>query len=428
MTAVPKGVGTDGFVRKTYTSTLAPQDIDLEARTSSPVITTMEPDRDKELVLPEAILDYLGVYLANPKFLWGHRRDGDPEETMGRTLEFQPIDGGWKAKFYHDTADVNPKADMVWKQIVAGSQRGYSICFLPVEWVTRQSPKDKIAALPAQVRDWLLRGLVTTVYTVVEILEISAVHVPSNRKALLKSIKEAITMAKSVAKGNKVLNADNMDHTKQAISCCEMAVRKACAGMGHLNEIHKSAGGEDLYPSDFPVPEMDPDEEEDVDPELELEGDDERDEEDDEKGKSTRARAVKKDVHIHIPTSDQHPLTKDVANRLRTAADSLEGSHPDRVAATRGILKSCDGDLANLMPATAESKGDDAAANPDLDGTQPQNVAMAAKTEAVSKSVETPTEVTAETAATTETTTPPPTIAPPQSVWDALYEDLIASK
>lgn len=308
MTAIPKSLAasTDGYVRKIYTSTLTKDNIDEVNFTASPTITTMEPDRDGEVVLPEAILEDLDDYLASPKFLWGHRREGNPEETLGQCLELQPIEKGWKAKFGFDV-DINKRAELVWKQTVKGSQRGYSICFLPISWVTLKSPKADIQALPLIVQKWLYSGACKTVYTRVEIIEISAVHVQSNRKSVLKSvgeIKEGPVKVKD--KAGASISAGNHEILKKAMGHSEASVRACVKAMAHINALCKSAGADDLMPADFPAVELDVDDEDD------------KDEEEKAKSKSVSGR-------LASTVSKAHLLTNDVCSRLRGVAYSLEG-------------------------------------------------------------------------------------------------------
>lgn len=238
-------------------------------------------------------------------------------------------------------------------------------------------------------------------------------------------------MAKTVAKAGSTLNADNKDHAISALKKCEMGIRAQCAGMAHMNEIHKSAGGDDLYPEDFPTPDMSDEEEIDEDPELE--------DPDEEKGKSAKVAAVTKVVRAPA-VAKHHALVKDVGARLRAAASSLEGPGDrwdgdnkeyhgelippaDRIKSIQGILKSCHEQLDGMLPADQK----DAGGISDMDGTQPQNVAMAVDAPGVAKAVEAPAVVQApavakavETPAVAQTESPQP-VAKSFSAIEHLY-------
>lgn len=177
--------------QKVYQSQVQVVNLDDATHTATVEVTSVAPDRDNECVLPSALHKWLPAYLENPKLLWGHERKGPPESALGVCLSLAELpDGtGWEAKFRYDV-EINPRAELVWKQLKVGTQKGFSISFLPHRWVVRQSRPEQIAELPEVVKGWLLAGLCDVVYTEVEILEISNVHVPCNRDAILRSVEE----------------------------------------------------------------------------------------------------------------------------------------------------------------------------------------------------------------------------------------------
>lgn len=323
-----------GRIVKTYTSTLAPEDIDLENFTATPTITAEGIDRDGEVVLPSAIDQDIADYLASPKFLWNHRRDGSPEETMGQCLALVAHEKGWRATFSYDV-DINEQAALVWKQTVKGSQRGFSICFIPLEWVTKKSPRAEIMALPERERNWLLSGQCKTVYTRVAIIEISAVHVPAHAKAILKGIEEDSGMPVK-SKAGATLSASSKEVLAKAMAHAESGVRCSLKALGHLNELCKSAGCDDAWPADFPEMSLD-------------EQDDEQDEEqdDEDKGKALKIKALG-------VTSKSHALINDVSVRLYGLAQTLQGGWSERESELMPPEERLEAALAILASITAQ--------------------------------------------------------------------------
>lgn len=174
------------------------------------VVSTGKRDRDGEVILPDAWqLDYFkraGV------FLWAHaHRSQDPQNVLGRVVGIEKTPAGLLATFEYDT-DINPKAKLVFDQVKKGTLKAFSVGFLPTKWVTANSPKIHVEALPEEARKALEGGDVFVVYTEAELLEISQVPIPSNPDALvgasvksvrlreLKQIEEETTMDKIAEK------------------------------------------------------------------------------------------------------------------------------------------------------------------------------------------------------------------------------------
>lgn len=146
--------------------------------------STIQPDRDEHMIIPEAFRKWLPHFLANPVFLLNHKWMGSIENHLGSILEADIIENvGLECLFDYDF-DLTETCRAVYAKTKKGSLRGYSIGFYVHEWVTVWDDDEKIDALPAYARAALKEGLCYVVFTEVELVEISKVYIPSNRGAL----------------------------------------------------------------------------------------------------------------------------------------------------------------------------------------------------------------------------------------------------
>lgn len=156
--------------------------IDAEKKRVTALASTPAVDRGGDIVLSDAW--DLGNFRANPVFLWAHKQTSDdPSNVLGRVETVTDSAAGLVAEFAYDT-EINPKAKMVFDQVQAGSVRGFSVGFLPKDWVTPYSPQERIDALPEFARQALKSGGAWVVYTKAELLEISQVPIPMHQDAL----------------------------------------------------------------------------------------------------------------------------------------------------------------------------------------------------------------------------------------------------
>lgn len=145
--------------------------IDDQARTIDIVASTSERDRHGDIVKPDAFSETLGSFLANSVILACHQHrlsDGSspvigsaiPESVkigknnLTMTIRFAGTDLG----------------EQYWSLYRDGHMKAFSIGFMPLEWTDE---KDESL------------GWIRT-YTKIELLEVSAVPVPSNRSALAR--------------------------------------------------------------------------------------------------------------------------------------------------------------------------------------------------------------------------------------------------
>ena len=144
--------------------------IDEDKKTIRFCVSDNKPDRMGEIV-DQSSWDIKG-FLANPIALWLHRGhyDAEPEDVIGTWSDFETDDGEGKSyATLHVDADINPKADLIWKQLVKGTLRCVSIGFVPhtLEWLDD---------------DPVLKDN--------ELLEISVVPIPANPRAVALAFKE----------------------------------------------------------------------------------------------------------------------------------------------------------------------------------------------------------------------------------------------
>ncbi len=174
--------------------------VDLQARTVSGIASTINVDRDGEIILPAAFKARLGEFQAgNSPFLAAHtHRSQTANPTMiGWVQDVQVAKADVRCVFRFATTDA---AEQWWKLASDPEGKGiaFSIGFIPTRWVygsvvdlAREFPEIREAVRSAGLADEdKLRVL-----TEIELLEISAVAVPANREAL------QLLAAKSLAAG-----------------------------------------------------------------------------------------------------------------------------------------------------------------------------------------------------------------------------------
>jgi HK97 family phage prohead protease len=132
-----------------------------ETKTIRFKISDDQTDRMGEIV-DQASWDFKH-YMNNPLVLWGHNPD-EPENVLGRTLSVETEGGATFAEMQFDD-DINPKAALVWKQLLRGTLRTVSVGF-----ISKDSDGN------------ILKNN--------ELLEISVVPIPANPRAIALSYKE----------------------------------------------------------------------------------------------------------------------------------------------------------------------------------------------------------------------------------------------
>lgn len=103
-------------------------DVDLENRTATFIITTGTPDTSDDVVVPEGV-DFR-FFDKNPVVLWQHNRD---ELPVGKCISHKQINNGHIATVQFATEDMNPKAEQVFRLIKEGFLSAVSVGFIPTD-------------------------------------------------------------------------------------------------------------------------------------------------------------------------------------------------------------------------------------------------------------------------------------------------------
>ncbi|HUX16288.1 MAG TPA: hypothetical protein VMW52_07425 [Phycisphaerae bacterium] len=177
--------------------------VDLANRTISGVASTINLDRDGEVILPSAFAARLAGFTGShspfcARHLSARWSDSKPAQigwVMEVKIERQRVRCGFR---FATTATAEE-----WWTLAAdpnGKGIAFSIGFIPVRWVYG-SVADLVREFPELKAPFKEAGLKdedrVRVYTEIELLEISAVEVPSNRQAL------QLLAAKAYAAGEK---------------------------------------------------------------------------------------------------------------------------------------------------------------------------------------------------------------------------------
>ena len=132
-----------------------------ETKTIRFKISDDQTDRMGEIV-DQASWDFKN-YMNNPIVLWGHD-SSEPENVLGQTLSLETLGGETYAEMQFDD-DINPKAALVWKQLLKGTLRTVSVGFIAHD----------------QEGNVLKNN---------ELLEVSVVPIPANPRAIALSMKD----------------------------------------------------------------------------------------------------------------------------------------------------------------------------------------------------------------------------------------------
>lgn len=150
------------------TRTLA---VNVETLTVRSVISTIDPDRSGDVVIPTGIQN-AEDYLLNPVVLWAHNRSQFPPIGMCEWLDVQPRRIVAETRFARGV----PFAEDVFRLYEQGILRGWSIGFVPRQ-ARREPRRDGTSGL--RVLTW-------------DLLEYSAVPIPENPEAVTVAIEKGL--------------------------------------------------------------------------------------------------------------------------------------------------------------------------------------------------------------------------------------------
>lgn len=150
------------------TRTLA---VDADKLTVRSVISTIDPDRSGDIVIPTGIQN-AEDYLLNPVVLWAHNRAQFPPIGVCEWLDVQPRRIVAETRFARGV----PFAEDVFRLYEQGVLRGWSIGFVPRQ-AKREPRRDGSTGL--RVLTW-------------DLLEYSAVPIPENPDAVTLAIEKGL--------------------------------------------------------------------------------------------------------------------------------------------------------------------------------------------------------------------------------------------
>lgn len=158
--------------------------VDIEAGIVDHFGSTGNLDRDSEVVAPGSFERDLEAFRKNPVALWAHDHSEPP---IGRVLEVSDLPEGlaMRTKFAREVSDF---ATMIFNLYAEGYLSAWSIGFIPKEFSA----------------DPIAEGQKGVTYTRVELYEVSAVPVPSNRESLGRLYK-TIVAQKQLAGGVPII-------------------------------------------------------------------------------------------------------------------------------------------------------------------------------------------------------------------------------
>jgi len=191
------------------------KEINQQDRTITAVASTSDKDRDGEVILPSAFTESLGPFKANPVILatHHHRLNNGSSPVIGSAIPESIAVSEKEVTFTMRFADT-PLGEEYWKLYRDKHMRAFSIGFIPEKWEDSRDEQSQYSM---------------RTYTKIELLEISAVPVPSNRRALArakgffdddeveKNIPETIAELKSDIENLKNIITEQLDEIKSLL-------------------------------------------------------------------------------------------------------------------------------------------------------------------------------------------------------------------
>jgi HK97 family phage prohead protease len=145
--------------------------IDQESRSLEAVASTADLDRDEEIILPSAFIGTIASFKANPVILAAHqhRLASGSSPVIGsaipESIQITDKEVDFKMRFASTAL-----GEEYWQLYKDAHMRAFSVGFIPVKGNWQES-----------------KGKRVFIHEEIELLEISAVPVPSNRAALARS-------------------------------------------------------------------------------------------------------------------------------------------------------------------------------------------------------------------------------------------------
>lgn len=141
--------------------------------------STLRPDRDNEIILPDAYLEHKDTFMKNPVLLKFHDYWS---ESVGRITMLDHDDYGIVIEIEFAPTDEGRKFATLYK---GGFMNAFSIGFIPKKIISSDS--DEVINLMSKFG--INKASVSRIYKSIELLEVSCVPVPSNRDAIVLQAK-----------------------------------------------------------------------------------------------------------------------------------------------------------------------------------------------------------------------------------------------
>lgn len=202
--------------------------LDKDARTVTGVASTGSLDRDMEIIAPGAFDGSLETFQSNPVLMAAHTyKSSDARPTViGSVRQIASAKNGltFSAEFATTTL-----ADEYWQLYRDGHMRAFSVGFIPKQKIARRDFSDEQKEM---------YGEAEAVHTEAELIEISAVAVPSNRDALVQASAKGLQVAEQLRRQlDDTRIATSGDLVEMRESICEQFAR----AVGDLKDAIHSA-------------------------------------------------------------------------------------------------------------------------------------------------------------------------------------------
>lgn len=164
--------------------------VDLENSTVDAYTSTPYQDRDGEIVLPGAYDLDIDTYIANPILLLSHNHKSLP---VGKCIHYETGEKGLKQRFKISSTDTGREVLTLFNE---GILRAFSPGFVPIDFV--DNPPSNI--IPKEFLKTSKGKRTKRIYRRVELIEVSALAIPSNRDALVLQVEKGNRVADLVIK------------------------------------------------------------------------------------------------------------------------------------------------------------------------------------------------------------------------------------
>ncbi len=187
---------------------------DEKTKTATILISTMDIDRDNEVIEPKAFQKHIGNYLAHPVLLSSHRTETLTRQ-IGEAKSLRITEQGVEGEYEWYAGKGNPEADWGWFLVTRGIA-AFSVGFMAKAWLDKWTN-------PMISAEDSAKGIVRR-YTEIELFENSQVLIPANPNAMQRRLGEAHGAEKELLElATKELKAEEIKPFSEAEAAQEKA-------------------------------------------------------------------------------------------------------------------------------------------------------------------------------------------------------------